>query len=114
MHIDSYKFGEIVIDGKVFHQDVILFPGKVFSPWRREKGHLLSKEDLDGVLKEEPEILIIGTGAYGLMKVPEKLKDFIKNQGIECFVLNTEEACDKFNEFKSSGKKVIAIFHLTC
>lgn len=114
MKIDSYNFGEIVIDGKKYDEDTIIFDKEVFSPWWREKGHLLSKEDLSEILKKEPEILIIGKGAAGIMQVPEEVQNFIVSQGIQCLILNTKEACDKFNELKSSDKKVIAALHLTC
>ena len=114
MPIDSYQFGEIVIDGKKYDQDIIIFEKEVFSSWRRQEGHLLSKEDLSKVLEKKPEILIIGSGAAGFMKVPDGVKNFIETQGIECLVFNTKEACEKFNKLKSSGKKVVAALHLTC
>lgn len=116
MKIDSYNFGEIVVNGKSYQQDVILFSDKekVFSPWWRKEGHLLSREDIDGVLKEKPDVLIIGCGAAGIMRVPKEVKDLIENQGIKLLVLNTKEACNKFNELASSNKKVITALHLTC
>jgi len=114
MHVDSYHFGEIIIDGKHYNKDVIIFDKEVFSPWWREKGHLLSREDLNEILQAKPEILIIGNGASGLMKVSNEVKDFIEKRGIKCIILNTEEAYKKFNEFKSLGKNIIAAFHLTC
>ena len=114
MKIDSYNFGEIVIDGKKYNKDVIISKKEVFSPWWREKGHLLSKGDLKEVFREKPEVLIIGSGAASLMKVPEEVKKSIEAQRIQCLVFNTREACDKFNELELSGKKVTAALHLTC
>lgn len=114
MHIDSYQFGEIIIDGKKYDKDVIILGEEVFSPWWRQEGHLLSRDDLDKALEQKPEILIIGNGAAGLMKVSAEIEDFIKERGIVCLILNTQEACRKFNELKSLGKKVVATLHLTC
>ena len=62
MRIDSYSFGIIMIDGKTYTSDVIVFPERVFSPWWRKEGHFLRMEDLAEVLREKPDIIVIGTG----------------------------------------------------
>ncbi len=113
MKIESYKFGEIVIEGKKYNSDLIIFPDRIFDSWWRKKGHLLSKEDIEEILSEKPDLLIIGTGFYGLMKVPEELKELIKKQGIELIVEKTKKAVAFYNE-TSSAKKTVAAFHLTC
>jgi hypothetical protein len=33
MHIDSYDFGHIVIDGVSYSQDVLIWPGHVKKDW---------------------------------------------------------------------------------
>ncbi|GAH23507.1 unnamed protein product, partial [marine sediment metagenome] len=75
MIINSYSFGSITIDGKNYRSDVIIFPDKINSRWWRKSGHLLSDEDIGEILKYKPEMLIIGTGASGLMMVDQKVKD---------------------------------------
>jgi hypothetical protein len=112
MLIESYSFGRIVIDGTSYTKDVIIFPDRVFSPWWRKEGHLLHKEDLGEVLKDNPEILVIGQGNMGAMSVPQKLIDELRAQGIEVITAKTEKAVDTYNELK--GKRVIAALHLTC
>jgi len=111
--IESYSFGKIVIDGKTYTSDVILYPGKVDDSWWRKSGHLLQREDLKDVIKYNPEVLIVGTGAYGLMKVLDETKQFLKSEGIELIVEETKKACKIYNELKGK-KKVSAVFHLTC
>jgi hypothetical protein len=112
MHIDEYTFGKIVIDGKPFMKDVIIFPDRVFSPWWRKEGHLLQMEDLAEVLREEPDILVIGRGHSGVMEVPGDLVDTLESRGIEVIVEKTTKAVDIFNGLESERK--IAAFHLTC
>lgn len=112
--IDSYNFGEIVIDGRRYFRDLILFPERVESGWWRREGHNLSVEDLEEVLKEKPEILIVGTGYAGLMKVSKEVRDRVKALGIELIVQRTEEACRTYNNLIQSGRKVVAALHLTC
>jgi len=63
--IDSYYFGNIVIDGKSYSYDVwISLDGKVNS-WWRSSSHVIEKKDLEEALKERPEIVLIGTGESG-------------------------------------------------
>lgn len=110
--IDSYEFGRIVIDGKEYTEDVLIFPNKVESWWRKE-GHELSMEDLEEVFKAEPETIIIGTGHSGVMSVPQDVSDQIKAKGIELEIQKTGDAYKTYNAL-SSVKKVVACLHLTC
>ncbi|GMT47541.1 MAG: hypothetical protein IEMM0007_1107 [bacterium] len=112
MHIDSYTFGRIVIDGKTCTSDVIIFPERVVSPWWRRQGHLLQMEDLAGVIRERPEVLIIGKGFSGLMKVPQELMDELGSMGIEVIAEKTTRAVTIFNDYR--GSHVAAAFHLSC
>lgn len=111
--IDSYSFGKITINGKTYTSDVIIYSDKVDDNWWRKRGHLLQKEDLKDVFKYEPGVLIVGTGRYGLMKVPDETKKFIESKGIELITEKTKEACKAYNELKGK-KKVVAALHITC
>ena len=113
MHIDGYVFGRIIIDGKTYTTDVILYTDKVDSSWWRKEGHYLNKEDLPGVVVAKPDILVIGTGNMGVMQVPESTIKYFEKQGIEVRVAKTVKAVEIFNEL-SASKKVIGAFHLTC
>jgi hypothetical protein len=114
MHIDSYKFGKVVIDGTEYNSDCILIGRKVKPDWWRKSGHLLSTEDLDLVLQAKPKILIIGTGDSGIMKVPQQILQHLKRQNIEAVVMKTTEAVQRYNELSKTGTDVAAALHLTC
>ena len=49
-------------------RDVIVLPQRVVRGWWRRQGHGLVLEDLSEVLDELPERLLVGTGAYGLVR----------------------------------------------
>ena len=87
--IDSYSFGNITIDNQKFTKDLIIFPDHINSNWRRKTGHLLLEDDIAEILDYKPEVLIIGTGANGLMKVDDKVKDKLKTLGIEFIIKKT-------------------------
>jgi len=111
--INAYSFGKIVIDGITYKSDVIIFPNKVKSNWWRKEGHELNPEDIKEILEFKPKLLIVGTGAYGLMKVKEETKKILRKEGIELVEMPTEKAWRFYNE-KASKEKVVAALHLTC
>jgi hypothetical protein len=112
MRIDSYSFGRIVIDGKIYANDVLIFPSRIISPWRRKEGHSLSMNDLDEVFREKPDVLVIGKGYYSGMDVPDDLVQELAVEGIRVVVKDTAEAVGVFN-ILSYPKKAAAL-HLTC
>lgn len=111
--IDSYEFGRIVINGKRYSNDLILFFDKVKDGWWRKEGHLLHVEDLKDVLEVEPEVLVVGTGYSGLMAVSLETRKYVESKGIELIAQKTKEACETFNRLVKS-RKVVAVLHLTC
>ncbi len=113
MKIDSYDFGRIVVDGTVYSSDVIIYPDRVDAGWWREEGHRLSLKDLEGVLEYKPNTIIIGTGFYGAMSVPQDVQESVTSSGIRLTVNITKDAWKSYNEMEKSGK-VVAAFHLAC
>ena len=112
--IDSYGFGHITINGKRYTNDVIVFPDRVEDKWWRKEGHRLQIEDIEAVVKEKPEVLVVGTGYYGLMKVSAETVEFLKSKGVKLIAQKTRDACTMYNRLVESRKKVIAALHLTC
>jgi len=114
--IDSYEFGTIVIRGKRYRSDIIIFPDRVSDGrWRRE-GHRLHIEDLKEVLNAEPqpEVLIVGTGYSGLMKVSDEVEDLLRSREIKLIAQPTKQACQTFNDLLKTGRRAVSAFHLTC
>ena len=63
MHIDSYKFGEIVIDGTSYSSDCLIVGDSIVFNWWRKQGHLLAAEDQQPVIAAKPSVLVVGCGA---------------------------------------------------
>ena len=114
MRVESYSFGLMKIDGTEYQQDLIVFPDKIRPNWWRSQGHSLAIDDLQDVIEFKPELLIIGTGASGLMDVPTSTQKTLQDEGIEVIAKDTRQACSIFNEQIEKGKKVVGAFHLTC
>jgi hypothetical protein len=113
MEIDHYSFGTITINGKTYTSDVIIYPDSVDPSWWRKEGHSLRPEDLDKALSAKPDLLIIGTGFSGIMKVPGETVLFIQSKGIEVMVQRTEKAVSLYNAL-SKTRNIVAALHLTC
>ncbi len=111
--IEKYSFGQIVIDGKAYSSDVIVYPDRVDPTWWRKEGHRLCLDDLRDIIIEKPDVIVIGQGDPGLMEVPDSLKNELSNQGIEVIAAPTSLAVKIFNEMFTK-KHIIGGFHLTC
>lgn len=111
--VDHYRFGEIVIDGRRYSKDVIIFPEGIDDNWWRAKGHVLLPWDIQQVLQAKPEVLIVGCGNAGRLQVLPETEDVLRGAGIEIIVARTGPACDAYNRLRES-KRVVAALHLTC
>lgn len=111
--IEAYRFGSIIVDGITYRQDLILFPGRVQKGWWRKESHLLALSDLTTVLEDPPQVLIIGAGFFGSMKVPDEVLRELESRGIEPMVLKSKQACAAYNQRAEQVRVALAI-HLTC
>jgi len=114
MKIRDYTFGRIDIDGTVYTSDVIVYPEHVQSHWRRQEGHSLSVDDLADVLRDPPQVLVIGTGHDGALQVPAETLAALRTRGIEPRVMKTGEAVAELNRLQREAARVAAVLHLTC
>ena len=110
--IEKYSFGSICIDGKTYKNDVLIFDNEI-KEWWRERGHAVQIKDLEWIISKKPEILIIGTGSYGILKVSKEIKDYLSSLKIETRIEKTKRACELYNELEGK-RKLAAAFHLTC
>jgi hypothetical protein len=111
--IEGYRFGSIIVDGITYRRDLILFPGGVQKYWRRQESHLLAMSDLITVLEDPPQVLIIGTGFFGSMKVPDEVLHELESRDIEPVILKSKQACAAYDQRAEQARVALAI-HLTC
>ncbi len=111
--IEDYCFGRMVVDRRRHTQDLILLPDRVVAGWWRKQGHRLVPEDLATVLDAAPEVLVVGTGAHGMMKIAEETRQVLQAAGVELQAAPTAEACCIYNDLRER-RRVAGAFHLTC
>lgn len=113
MKIQHYSFGKITISGKTYTSDVIIYPDGVNSSWWRKDGHFLQIDDIKEVIDAQPEVIIIGTGYSGIMKISRDVVDNLKSLKIDVHIASTTDAVNLFNKL-SVERKTVACLHLTC
>jgi hypothetical protein len=108
--IEHYSFGNITINGKNY-EDIKIKDDKII-PWHYIEHHTVTEQDITELI-DGIDILVIGTGASGLVKVKEEVLDLAKQKDVAIIIKPTAEACKCFNEL-SNNKRVAAILHSTC
>jgi hypothetical protein len=117
-HIDRTAFGSITIDGERYDSDVIIrLGGKVQK--RKKKlskaiygtSHTISLDEARHVYQEDAEVLLVGTGQYGLVALSEEAARYFEGHGCRVDPLPTKEAIKAWNEAEGA---VIGLFHVTC
>jgi hypothetical protein len=88
-------------------------PERVVANWWRKDGHRLDIDDLQGVLDVVPEVLVVGTGAFGRMKVPKETRQAIADAGIGLRIARTGEAWQIYNDLRED-RPTAGAFHLAC
>jgi hypothetical protein len=121
--IQSYQFGSIVIDGETHTKDVIILPDQVIGRWWRQEGHALHPGDLADIVdlcgsalapsEMRPQVLIVGQGAYGRMRVTSETRQALQAAGMQLIAQTTGEACRTYNHLRKQ-RTVAAALHLTC
>mgnify|MGYP003874109833 CR=1 FL=1 len=76
----------------------------------RRKSHYVPLSEVEALLKEKPDVIIVGIGYNQMVQVDEQ----VKKLPVEVKILETSKAIEEFNRLKSQGKRVAAIIHTTC
>lgn len=111
--IEHYEFGKFIVDGKKYESNIVLM-GTEIKEGRYLPGHQLKLDDFLPLINYKPDVIIVGTGAYGVIKVPKEIIDYIEKRGIKLIVEKTEKACETYNSLVKERKKVAAFLHNTC
>ncbi|XP_018591682.1 mth938 domain-containing protein isoform X2 [Scleropages formosus] len=70
--------------------------------------------DLEEILKKGVDILVIGRGMSEALQVPSSTLDYVRQQGVNVKVFQTEKAVREYNTLAGQGAKVGGVFHSTC
>lgn len=109
--IQAFEFEKIVIDGKEFNVDVMIYPNGQIKKWKRKDEHDLQISDLKKILKQEPKLVILGLGTIGNLKVQPSVYDELDKVGISVLSFKTEKAIETYKEQREE-QGTAALFHI--
>ena len=109
MHIDVYNYGNFIIDGRRYTSDIKIMRKQVIF-WEAEYNNM-TLDNVRDIVMSSPEVIIIGTGFSGMLKVPPVVREYIEKRNVELIIEKTQEACRLYNEL-SNIKEVAAIIHI--
>lgn len=112
VRIDGTSFGSITVDGKHYTHDVwILADGSIR---RRDQDHEFTLSELYFLLEGKPELVIVGTGQSGCVRVDKEAAELAVKQGVKIIDGITPDAFKRYNETANAGRRVAGAFHVTC
>lgn len=114
MNIDHFEFGKIIIDSKVYTNDLVIHKGKLkkrqkkaSKKYRSQFGH--TPVSVDEKIPWDCQTLVIGSGYYGSLPVMDEVHEKARKLGVELVIKTTPEALLHINESNTN-----LILHLTC
>ncbi|XP_053791256.1 mth938 domain-containing protein isoform X1 [Vidua chalybeata] len=117
--IASLSWGQMKVKGcSTTYKDCKVWPGGSRTWDWRETGTNHSPgvqpADLEEVVKKGVKTVVIGRGMSEALQVPASTVDYLKKNGIDVLVLQTEKAVAEYNALAAQGVKVGGVFHSTC
>ena len=116
--IDHTMFGSITVEGQEYDHDLVIrLDGKLKK--RKKKlskavygtSHTISLDEAQYVHQDGAELLIVGTGQYGLVALSDGAAGYFEEKDCAVRLLPTKEAILAWNEAKGA---TIGLFHVTC
>ncbi|XP_050568719.1 mth938 domain-containing protein isoform X3 [Cygnus atratus] len=108
--IASLSWGQMKVKGcSTTYKDCKVWPGGSRTWDWRETGTNHSPgvqpADLEEVVKKGAQTVVIGRGMSEALQVPSSTVDYLKKNGIEVVVLQTEKAVEEYNALAARGVK---------
>jgi hypothetical protein len=113
------EFGWVKVNGVKYENDIILHADGTITKRKKKKskdlkldygGHTpLSEHELYFLLKENPEVVYVGTGHQAALPITPEALSILKKY--ETIVLPTYELSKKISQEK---RKMVAFIHVTC
>ena len=114
--IDELTFGSIVVEGKKYRRDVLIFADGMV---KKRKGgfmmfgsHKTKKQELEALSQGQPETIIAGTGTNGAAHIAPEAESWAKGKNPNLLAQPSYDAAARLNEL-AKQKKVAALIHIT-
>jgi len=112
--ITDFSFGRIVANGQACNADIKIVQGTLVPDWWRKSGHTVEVEDVQDALDTELDILVIGQGQPGRMRIADSLREHLAEKNVTLIEEPTPKAIETFNRLFKEGQRVCGGFHVGC
>lgn len=103
----AYGDGYVSINDQRYERALIVAPDHPVAEWEASSFETLGPGDFDAVLRMNPEIVLLGTGARLRFPRPELTRRLVETAvGYE--VMDTKAACRTYNILMAEGREVVA------
>ena len=116
--IDELTFGSIIVEGKKYCRDVLIFADGTI---KKRKGgflmfgsHKIKNQELEELSQSQPETIIVGTGTNGAAHITPEAESWAKGKNLSLLVQPSYDAIARLNELAEQRKKVADLIHITC
>lgn len=117
-HVDSTEFGAIIIDGITHEKDILIRLDGAIKKRKKElskavygTSHIISLDEAKHVYEKGAEMLIIGSGHEGMIKLSAEAEEYFQKKNCTVEIIPTPVAAKYWNKVK---KNAIGLFHITC
>ena len=117
--IEKVSWGKVKIDGKTYHQ-VLIVGSEVFE---RDKPkletlfgttHQLGDWEKEKLVAGNPELILVASGWSGLLKIDPEFENLVRTKEIELRVVLTPKVISEYNQLLKDKKRVNVLIHTTC
>ena len=116
--VDNLKFGSIVVGGKEYQRDILIFPDGSIEERKGGFGmfgdHAITKMEIEKLVEANPDTVVVGTGTSGVASLVSDARAYAQQSKAELLSLSAFEAIERFNKLVDEGKRVAALIHITC
>ena len=118
-HISSTNFGSVTVDGKKYHQVLMVGDSVLERDYKRLKrehgtSHIIPGWEIEKLLEGIPEVIVIATGQDGALKVTDRVREKLTVNETQIISEVTPKAIKIYNRLIRENKKVNALIHTTC
>lgn len=111
-------WGKMEIDGLGSGKDFKLWPGGGrrwdWTEFGTDHGSGIHEDEVSELIANRCDTVILTTGRFKRLKIPETTVRILERQGIEVIVTDTENGIELYNQYIEKGIGVGGLFHSTC
>lgn len=109
LFVRSADAGRVVIVDREFRRSLVLSPGAVIEDFAPRSVAELDEAAVARVLAQQPEVVLLGTGATATFPSQAVLALFLR-RGVGLETMDSAAAARTFNVLAGEGRRVVAIF----